>query len=80
MPSLHTSASAPAQTPRRRATSSKNRAWDRERKPEQCFGQMSAQMGPEPVPLDKVLTHSGLVVSADAVTQPETRTETEKGV
>ncbi|KAJ3373836.1 pH-response regulator protein palA/rim20 [Allomyces arbusculus] len=75
MPSVHTSAPAPARTLRRRATCSKNRAWDRERELEHCFGQMS--VGLDPVPLDKVLADSGLVASADSVTQRNQQQQTE---
>ncbi|KNE54274.1 hypothetical protein AMAG_17643 [Allomyces macrogynus ATCC 38327] len=71
MPSVHTSAPAPARTLRRRATSSKNRARDREWEREHLG------VSSDPVPLDKVLADSGLVASADSVTQPGTRTETE---
>ncbi|KAJ3346690.1 hypothetical protein GGF32_007379, partial [Allomyces javanicus] len=74
MPSVHTSASAPARSLRRRATSSKNRARDREWEREHLG------VGSDPAPLDKVLADSGLVASADSVTQPETRTETENVV
>ncbi|KNE65174.1 hypothetical protein AMAG_10827 [Allomyces macrogynus ATCC 38327] len=82
MPSVHASASAPARSVRRRATSSKSRAWDRERELEHYFGQMSAPTRPDPVPLEKVLADSGLVASVDSVTQPEQqqRTETENVV
>ncbi|KAJ3362430.1 Rhophilin, Rho GTPase binding protein [Allomyces javanicus] len=69
MPSVHASASASARTLRRRATSSKNRARDREWEREHLG------VGSDPVPLEKVLADSGLVASADSVTQQRTETE-----